>query len=142
MIKNNATGSKERRYGWAETNSGQDASPTVLHSGFVHIFPKSASFNSTTDSFSCGHDPFTLACKARPSFDGCQTSLSVSLSLSLLALLGCVQINSLALSGALLEEAWRAVKSQRAGRESTSKIRGAFLSNMCEFVQKRQWTDA
>ena len=44
---------------------------------------KSASFNSTTDSFSWGHDPFTLACKARPSFDGCGTSLSVSLSLSL-----------------------------------------------------------
>ena len=30
-----------------------------------------------------GHDPYTLACKARPSFDGCRTSLSVSLSLSL-----------------------------------------------------------
>ena len=27
-----------------------------------------------------GHDPYTLACKARPSFDGCRTSLSVSLS--------------------------------------------------------------
>ena len=33
--------------------------------------------------FSWGHDPYTLACKARPSFDGCGTSLSVSLSLSL-----------------------------------------------------------
>ena len=33
--------------------------------------------------FSWGHDPFTLACKARPSFDGCGTFLSVSLSLSL-----------------------------------------------------------
>ena len=33
--------------------------------------------------FSWGHDPYTLACKARPSFDGCWTSLSVSLSLSL-----------------------------------------------------------
>ena len=42
-----------------------------------------ASFNSTTDSFSWGHDPYTLACKARPSFDGCGTSLSVSLSMSL-----------------------------------------------------------
>ena len=42
-----------------------------------------ASFNSTTDSFSWGHDPYTLACKARPSFDRCGTSLSVSLSLSL-----------------------------------------------------------
>ena len=38
---------------------------------------KRASFNSTTDSFSWGHDPFTLACKARPSFDGCGTFLSV-----------------------------------------------------------------
>ena len=33
--------------------------------------------------FLWGHDPNTLACKARPSFDGCGTSLSVSLSLSL-----------------------------------------------------------
>ena len=41
-----------------------------------------ASFNSTTDSFSWGHDPYTLACKARPSFDRCGTSLSLSLSLS------------------------------------------------------------
>ena len=44
-----------------------------------------ASFNSTTDSFSWGHDPYTLACKARPSFDRCWTSLSVSLSLSSLS---------------------------------------------------------
>ena len=42
-----------------------------------------ASFNSTTDSFSWGHDPYTLACKARPSSDRCWTSLSVSMSLSL-----------------------------------------------------------
>ena len=42
-----------------------------------------ASFNSTTDSFSWGHDPYTLACKARPSSDRCWTSLSVSVSLSL-----------------------------------------------------------
>ena len=35
------------------------------------------SFNSTTDSFSFGHDPYTLACKARPLFDRCGTSLSV-----------------------------------------------------------------
>ena len=34
-----------------------------------------------------GYDPYTLACKARPSFDRCGTSLSVSLSLSL-SLLG------------------------------------------------------
>ena len=37
-----------------------------------------ASFISKTDSFSWCHDPYTLACKARPSFDGCGTSLSVS----------------------------------------------------------------
>ena len=37
-----------------------------------------ASFNSTTDSFLWGHDPYTLACKARPSFDRCGTSLSVT----------------------------------------------------------------
>ena len=36
-----------------------------------------ASFNSTTDSFPWCHDPYTLACKARPSFDRCGTSLSV-----------------------------------------------------------------
>ena len=42
-----------------------------------------ASYISKTDSFLWGHDPDTLACKARPSFDGCGTSLSVSLSLSL-----------------------------------------------------------
>ena len=42
-----------------------------------------ASYTSKTDSFLWGHGPDTLACKARPSFDGCGTSLSVSLSLSL-----------------------------------------------------------
>ena len=42
-----------------------------------------ASFHRTTDSFSWGHDPYTLAFKPRPSFDRCGTSLSVSLSLSL-----------------------------------------------------------
>ena len=39
-----------------------------------------ASFKNTTGSFSWGHDPYTLACKARPSSDRCWTSLSVSLS--------------------------------------------------------------
>ena len=43
-----------------------------------------ASFNSTTDSFSCCHDPYTLACKARPSFDRCGTSLSVIVIINLL----------------------------------------------------------
>ena len=42
-----------------------------------------ASFTCKTDSFLWGHGPDTLACKARPSFDRCGTSLSVSLSLSL-----------------------------------------------------------
>ena len=42
-----------------------------------------ASFTCKTDSFSWGHGPDTLACKARPSSDLCGTSLSVSLSLSL-----------------------------------------------------------
>ena len=50
-----------------------------------------ASFNSTTDSFSWGCDPYTLACKARPSYDRCGTSLSVSLSLSL-SLMLCVKL--------------------------------------------------
>ena len=35
-----------------------------------------ASSTSKTDSFLWGHGPDTLACKARPSFDGCGTSLS------------------------------------------------------------------
>ena len=68
---------------FSEFTSGQDALPTVLNSGSVHTLPKEQAFNRTTDSFSWGHDPFTLACKARPSFDGYGTSLSVSLSLSL-----------------------------------------------------------
>ena len=44
-----------------------------------------ASFSSKTDPFLRSHGPDTLACKARPSFDWCGTSLSVSLSLSPLA---------------------------------------------------------
>ena len=62
-----------------------------------------ASFNSTTDSFSWGH-----ACKARPSFDRCGTSLSVSLSLSLsLSGAGC-GVSSL-LSGTLWTGVMRAI---------------------------------
>ena len=68
---------------FSEITSGQDALPTVLNSGFVHTLPTVQVPSALTDSFSWGHDPFTLACKARPSFDGCGTSLSVSLSLSL-----------------------------------------------------------
>ena len=52
-----------------------------------------ASFPCKTDSFLWGHGPDTLACKARPSFDRCGTSLSVSLSLSLSRL----QVQQLAL---------------------------------------------
>ena len=39
-----------------------------------------ASFTCKTDSFLWSHGPDTLACKPRPSFDRCGTSLSVSLS--------------------------------------------------------------
>ena len=63
--------------------------PRQLHT-FRRTFPvtfrspcQGASFPSKTDSFLWGHGPDTLACKARPSFDRCGTSLSVSLSLSL-----------------------------------------------------------
>ena len=61
---------------FSEFISGQDALHTVLNSLYMHTLPKS----SKKDSFSWGHDPCTLACKARPSFDGCGTSLSVSFS--------------------------------------------------------------
>ena len=59
-----------------------------------------ASYTSKTDSFLWGHGPDTLACKARPSFDGCGTSLSVSLSLSLS--IGRSHLHVLALSQSLL----------------------------------------
>ena len=49
---------------------------------FLHLANR-ASFTCKTDSFSWGHGPDALACKARPSSDKCGTSLSVSLSLSL-----------------------------------------------------------
>ena len=68
---------------FSEFTSGQDALPTVINSGFVHTLPKEQASTAQQILFSWGHDPFTLACKARPSFDGCGTFLSVSLSLSL-----------------------------------------------------------
>ena len=83
-------------------NSAQQQPVCYLMSSFLYILSSSqdkmhcqlsltvcictpcqrASCNSTTDSFSWGPDPYTLACKARPSFDRCGTCLSVSLSLS------------------------------------------------------------
>ena len=70
---------------YIESISGLVAIHSV-HKQFVpaHLANR-ASFISTTDSFLWGHDPYTLACKARPSFDGCGTSLSVSFSLSLVS---------------------------------------------------------
>ena len=65
-------------------SSSQDSIHCTLSLTVCKCTPcQRASFNSTTDSFSWGHDPYTLACKARPSFDRCWTSLSVSLSFSL-----------------------------------------------------------
>ena len=56
---------------------------TLCPQQFVIAPCQRASFTCKTDSFLWGHGPDTLACKARPSFDRCGTSLSVSLSLSL-----------------------------------------------------------
>ena len=65
-------------------SSSQDSMHCTLSLTVCKCTPcQRASFNSTTDSFSWCHDPYTLACKARPSFDRCWTFLSVSLSLSL-----------------------------------------------------------
>ena len=55
---------------------------TLCPQQFVPAPCQRASFTCKTDSFLWGHGPDTLACKARPSFDRCGTSLSVSLSLS------------------------------------------------------------
>ena len=64
-------------------SSSQDSMHCTLSLTVCKCRPcQRASFNGTTDSFSWGHDPYTLACKARPSFDRCWTSLGVSLSLS------------------------------------------------------------
>ena len=59
---------------------------TLCPQQFVPAPCQRASFTCKTDSFLWGHGPDTLACKARPSFDRCGTSLSVSLSLSLSSL--------------------------------------------------------
>ena len=59
-------------------SSSQDSMHCTLSLTVCKYTPcQRASCNSTTDSFSWGHDPYTLACKARPSFDRCWTSLSV-----------------------------------------------------------------
>ena len=54
-----------------------------VHNSLLLHLANRASFTCKTDSFSWGHGPDALACKARPSSDKCGTSLSVSLSLSL-----------------------------------------------------------
>ena len=56
-----------------------------VHNSLLLHLANRASFTCKTDSFSWGHGPDALACKARPSSDQCGTSLSVSLSLSLSA---------------------------------------------------------
>ena len=58
-----------------------------LHSVHKQFVPAHLANEQATSAkqilFLWSHDPYTLACKARPSLDGCGTSLSVSLSLSL-----------------------------------------------------------
>ena len=63
---------------YSEFISGLDALHTVPNSGFVHTLPIEQASTAQQILFSWGHDPYTLACKARPSFDRCWTSLSVS----------------------------------------------------------------
>ena len=67
---------------YSESISGLDALHTVHNSLYLHTLPMSK-LHQYNRLFSRGHDPYTLACKARPSFDGCRTFLSVSVSLSL-----------------------------------------------------------
>ena len=55
-----------------------------VHNSLLLHLANRASFTCKTDSFSWGHGPDALACKARPSSDKCGTSLSVSLSLSIM----------------------------------------------------------
>ena len=56
----------------------------------VQTLPTAQVTPALTDSFSRGHDPFAHACKARPLTIVGWTSLSVSLSLSSLAIcIGC-----------------------------------------------------
>ena len=75
---------------YSESVSGLVALHTVPNSGFVHTLPTEQVSSPQQIFFLRGHDPYTLACKARPSFDGCRTSLSVSLSLSLSLSLVCI----------------------------------------------------
>ena len=49
-----------------------------VHNSLLLHLANRASFTCKTDSFSWGHGPDALACKARPSSDQCGTSLSVS----------------------------------------------------------------
>ena len=68
---------------YSESISGPDALHNVLNSGFVHTLPKEQASAAQQIIFLRGHEPYTLAREARPSVNGCRTSLSVSLSLSL-----------------------------------------------------------
>ena len=68
---------------FSEFTSGQDASPTVLYSGFVDTLPKVQASTVQQILFRGVMTPSLLLVRHRPSFDGCGTSLSVSLSLSL-----------------------------------------------------------
>ena len=51
-----------------------------VHNSLLLHLANRASFTCKTDSFSWGHGPDALACKARPSSDQCGTSVSVSSS--------------------------------------------------------------
>ena len=53
---------------YSEFISGLDALHTVPNSGFVHTLPIEQASTAQQILFSWGHDPCTLACKARPSF--------------------------------------------------------------------------
>jgi len=65
-------------------SSSQDLLHCILslNSLCLHTLPMSKLHQQNSFFFLWGHDPDTLACKARPSFDGCGTSLSVSLRVS------------------------------------------------------------
>ena len=77
-------GNRMRQFSFLYLSSSQDSVHCTLSVTVCMCTPcQRASSTSKTDSFLWGHGPDTLACKARPSFDGCGTSLSVSLSLSL-----------------------------------------------------------
>ena len=63
------------------SSQDRDALHTVLNSLHMHTLPKNKRSTAQQILFRGVMTPCTLACKARPSFDRCGTSLSVSLSL-------------------------------------------------------------